>query len=127
MLPLDRFSPAVVVANVAHQRSLQTGRTRQRAPRDDVALYAERVFVGERALGGDFANDFAALDGYGVVNLAGQWNHAGWRVALRVNNLLDEEYSEVGAVGFDETFTPRGGYYPSPERAAWLTVSWAGP
>jgi len=97
------------------------------APRDDVALYAERVFVGERALGGDFANDFAALDGYGVVNLAGQWNHAGWRVALRVNNLLDEEYSEVGAVGFDETFTPRGGYYPSPERAAWLTVSWAGP
>jgi iron complex outermembrane receptor protein len=97
------------------------------SPHQDVTLYAEGVYVGPRALGGDFANAFPDLESYGVVNLAGQWRQAGWRVALRVNNLLNRAYSEVGAVGFDETFTTRAAYYPSPERAAWVTVSYAGP
>jgi iron complex outermembrane receptor protein len=95
--------------------------------RPDVTLFAEGVYVGPRVLGGDFANAFSELPGYGVVNLAGQWRQAGWRVALRVNNLLNREYSEVGAVGFDETFATRAAYFPSPERAAWVTVSYAGP
>jgi iron complex outermembrane receptor protein len=97
------------------------------APRPDITLYAEGVYVGERALGGDFDNAFDRLDSYTTLNLAGQWRQTGWRVALRVNNLLNEKYSEVGAVGFDETFATRAAFYPSPERAAWLTVSWAGP
>ena len=97
------------------------------APRPDIALFAEGVYVGQRALGGDFGNDFDALDSYTTLNLAGQWRQAGWRIALRVNNLLNEDYSEVGAVGFDEDFATRAAYYPSPERAAWLTVSWAAP
>ena len=97
------------------------------SPRQDVTLFAEGVYVGPRARGGDFANAFPDLESYGVVNLAGQWRQAGWRVALRVNNLLNRAYSEVGAVGFDETFATRAAYYPSPVRAAWLTVSYAGP
>ena len=97
------------------------------SPRPEVALYAEGVYVGPRTLGGDFANAFPELEGYGIVNLAGQWRQAGWRIALRVNNLLNREYSEVGAVGFDETYATRAGYYPSPERAAWVTVSYAAP
>ena len=95
------------------------------SPRPDVAVYAEGIFVGSRALGGDFDNAFPTLGSYGLVNVAGQWSHAGWRLAVRVNNLLNREYSEVGAVGFDETFTTRAAYYPSPERAAWLTVSYS--
>lgn len=97
------------------------------SPRPDVTLYAEGVYVGSRTLGGDFANAFPNLDAYGIVNLAGQWRQAGWRVALRVDNLLNREYSEVGAVGLDETFVTRAGYYPSPTRSAWLTLSYAGP
>jgi len=97
------------------------------SPRNDLTLYAEGVYVGPRALGGDFANAFPELESYGILNLAGQWNQAGWRVALRVNNLLNRAYSEVGAVGFDETFTTQAAYYPSPERAAWVTVSYAAP
>jgi len=97
------------------------------SPRQDLTFYADGVYVGARVLGGDFANAFPGLESYGVVNLAGQWRQAGWRVALRVNNLFNREYSEVGAVGFDETFATRAAYYPSPERAAWVTVSYAGP
>jgi iron complex outermembrane recepter protein len=97
------------------------------SPRPDVTLYAEGVYVGPRVLGGDFANAFPELDRYGIVNLAGQWRQAGWRIALRVNNLFNREYSEVGAVGFNETFTTRAAYYPSPGRAAWVTVSYAAP
>ena len=67
------------------------------SPRQEATLYAEGVYVGPRVLGGDFANDFPELGGYGVLNLAGQWRQAGWRVALRVNNVLNREYSEVGA------------------------------
>ena len=52
---------------------------------------------------------------------------AGWRVALRVNNLFDRRYSEVGAVGYDAEYALRDAYYPSPERTAWLTLTYAAP
>ena len=97
------------------------------SPHREVTLYAEGVYVGRRVLSGDFANAFPELGGYGIVNLAAQWRQAGWRVALRVNNLFNHEYSETGAVGLDEDFSRRAAYYPSPGRAAWLTVSYAAP
>lgn len=94
------------------------------APTHQTGLHAEAVFVGPRVLGGDFANAFPDLDGYGVVNLAGRVAEGPWRIDLRINNLLDRRYSEVGAIGYDETFVLRDAYYPSPERAAWLTATY---
>jgi iron complex outermembrane receptor protein len=94
------------------------------APTYQTGLHAEAVFVGPRVLGGDFANAFPDLDGYGVVNLAGRVAEGRWRVDLRINNLLDHRYSDVGAVGFDETFVLRDAYFPSPERTVWLSASY---
>jgi len=96
------------------------------APTADAALRLEGVFVGRRTLAGDFDNAFRALPSYGIANLTGSLAHAGWRLALRVNNLFDRRYSEVGAVGFDEDYTLRDAYYPSPERTAWLTLTHRG-
>ncbi len=50
--------------------------------------------------------------------------HADWKPTLRVNNLLDRRYNDVGAVGYDEAFVLRDAYYPSPERAAWVTATY---
>jgi outer membrane receptor protein involved in Fe transport len=94
------------------------------APTYQTGLRAEAVFVGPRVLGGDFANAFADLAGYGVVNLAGRVVEGRWRIDLRINNLLDRRYSDVGAVGYDEAFVLRDAYYPSPERAAWVTATY---
>ncbi len=96
------------------------------APVADATLRLEGVFVGRRALAGDFDNAFRELPSYGVANLAGSLDRGGWRLGLRVNNLFDRRYSEVGAVGYDEDFTLRDAYFPSPERTAWLTLTHRG-
>ncbi len=85
------------------------------APTHQTGLHAEAVFVGPRVLGGDFANAFPDLDGYGVVNLAGRVAEGPWRIDLRINNLLDRRYSEVGAIGYDET--SRCGMRTTPRRS----------
>jgi iron complex outermembrane receptor protein len=94
------------------------------APRQDAALQIEGVFVGRRALGGDFENAFPDLPYYGIANLSGSLVRSGWRAVLRVSNLFDRRYSEVGAVGLDADFARRDAYFPSPERTVWLTVSY---
>jgi iron complex outermembrane receptor protein len=96
------------------------------SPGAGATLRAEGVFVGPRALAGDFDNAFRELPYFGVANLAAGVAHGGWQVSLRVNNLLDRRYSEVGAVGYDADFTLRDAYYPSPERTAWLTLAYRG-
>jgi iron complex outermembrane receptor protein len=93
-------------------------------PTQETGFHAEAVFVGPRVLGGDFGNDFPDLPGYGVVNLAARVVEGPWRIDLRVNNLLDRRYNDVGAVGYDEAFVLRDAYYPSPERAAWVTATY---
>jgi iron complex outermembrane receptor protein len=96
------------------------------SPVANATLRAEGVFVGRRALAGDFSNDFPNLPSYGILNLAATVGHRGWRLALRVNNVLDRMYSEVGAVGYDEDYVLRDAYYPSPGRTAWLTLTHKG-
>lgn len=86
-----------------------------------LSLYGEALGVSKRVLGGDFDNDFRKLDGYAIVNLQAVYEWRRWRGSARVNNLFDKAYSDEGAVGFDEFFTLRDAFFPSPERNYWFT------
>jgi iron complex outermembrane receptor protein len=87
-----------------------------------LSFYGEALATSKRVLGGDFNNDFRKLDGYTIVNLQAVYEWRGWRGSARVNNVLDKAYSDDGAVGFDESFTLRDAFFPSPERNYWFTV-----
>ena len=87
-------------------------------------VLAEVVLTSNRTLSGDFNNDFDKLSGYGVLNLAGNYEQGPWRLGARVNNLLDKEYSDSGAIGFDETFVIRDAYFTAPEINFWFTASY---
>ena len=78
--------------------------------------------------GGDFANSFGELPGYLVANLNLAYQMKDFRIALRVNNLLDKEYSDSGSIGNDfrqATFPQVVTYFPAPERNFLLSVSYA--
>jgi iron complex outermembrane receptor protein len=88
-------------------------------PVQALSLHAEVKYVGDRVLDSDYNNTHDLLDSYTVVNLSGEYVIDGWNLGLKVNNLLDKEYSEFGvAVGAQDAF------HPSPERNFWLTVGY---
>jgi iron complex outermembrane receptor protein len=87
----------------------------------------EVLAVDEQVFGGDFANDLEKLDSYEVVNAHASYRYKSWELGFRINNLLDEEYSETGNqfTSFDPvTFAPSSqpSYFPSPERNFWLSA-----
>lgn len=65
------------------------------------SLDLEAILVSDQAYGGDFANRFPTLAGYGVVNLSAHHRRGPWRFGLRLNNLFDQRYSETGEIGLD--------------------------
>ncbi len=86
-------------------------------------VHAEVHGVSERVFSGDFDKVLGELPGYGVVNLLSEVRRGGWTFSVRVNNLLDNEYSDSGARSFDPiTFAPVESFFPSPERNFWLSV-----
>jgi len=88
----------------------------------------EIIAVDEQVFGGDFANELAKLDAYEVVNAQVSYDYKNWVLGLRVNNLLDEKYSEIGnqftSFGPPPTFAAvnEPSYFPSPERNFWLSL-----
>jgi iron complex outermembrane receptor protein len=86
-------------------------------------LFAEGIFSSKRVLGGDFSNSFEQLPGYGVLNIGSQFSSGPWQIGLRIDNLLDKEYSNSGSVGMDSSFTNRAAFFPAPERNFWLTLN----
>jgi iron complex outermembrane receptor protein len=84
----------------------------------EASVALEFLAVGGRPFDGDFANAAGRLAGYGVLHLALQKRWGRWHAGLRVNNLLDRQYTEYGALDFFGTPT----FYPSPDRNFWLNV-----
>lgn len=83
--------------------------------------------VSARVLAGDFDNTLPALGGYVVADLELAWQGPGLRVAARVGNLLDRQYSDAGSLGFDfrQPFFPVvPTWFPAPERNFLLSVSY---
>ncbi len=85
-------------------------------------LFAEGILRSDRVFGGDFANAFENLPGYGLLNIGGHYDQGPWRFGLRIDNLLDKAYAASGSVGYDSSFTPREAYFPAPERSLWLNA-----
>jgi len=86
------------------------------------AVHGEVLSVSKRRFGGDFDNQFGYLEGYEVVNLRVGYASGPADFGVRVNNLLDEEYSEDGAVGWNPAIVGNSpAYFPSPERNVWIT------
>jgi iron complex outermembrane receptor protein len=94
----------------------------------ELLVSMEIIAVDDQVFGGDFANDLETLDSYEVVNAHLSYAYKNWSLGFRVNNLLDEEYSEFGS-----QFTSFGGpptfaavnepsFFPSPERNFWLSA-----
>jgi iron complex outermembrane receptor protein len=92
-------------------------------------IYSEAHYISGRVFSGDFAGALAELEGYTTVNGRLEFSPGRWTVALRVNNLLDEEYSDSGtAVTLfnPPTFLPEtvASFYPAPGRNGWLSVGY---
>lgn len=89
----------------------------------------EVIAVNEQVLGGDFANQLDKLPAYEVVNAHLSYDYQHWDFAFRINNVLDEVYSESGSqyTAYDPvTFSPTHyeAYYPSPERNFWMSAKY---
>lgn len=94
--------------------------------------YSQRVEViatGEQVFGGDFGNDLDKMQAYEIVNWVFNIEQKDYRIALRVNNLLDEDYSQPGTKYSDysawPTVTDYQAFFPAPERNVWMTLSWS--
>ncbi len=89
-------------------------------------LNLEFIAVGEQNFGGDFANSLGKLDSYNVVNFNMINELKQWELAFRINNLLDEEYSESGSLFTDFSGPPTDfeSFFPSPERNFWFSVKY---
>ena len=81
-------------------------------PREDLTLAVNGIYVGERYLESDFANDFEKQDSYTLVNVKVRYNWQKYTAFLDLNNVFNEEYSAYGVLA---TFPVEPAYYPSPE------------
>ncbi len=79
----------------------------------------EIIAVDEQTFGGDFANQLGKLDSYTVVNANLSYSVNRWDLAFRINNLLDQEYSEIGS-----QFNVFESFFPSPERNYWISANY---
>jgi iron complex outermembrane receptor protein len=88
----------------------------------------EVISVDEQTFGGDFLNQLGKLDRYSVVNANISYVVNKWDLSFRINNLLDEEYSETGSQFTDfsafPTITVFESFFPSPERNFWFSASY---
>ena len=90
-------------------------------PRDGLTLVLSGIYVGERYLESDFANDFEKQDSYEVVNVKVKYNWQELTAFLDLNNVFDEEYSSYGVLS---TYPVEPAYYPSPEFNFFVGLSY---
>jgi len=85
----------------------------------------EIIAVDEQVFGGDFSNQLGKLDGYTVVNANLSYSVNRWDLAFRINNLLDEEYTEIGSQFTDFSIPDIfESFFPSPERNFWISAKY---
>ncbi|MBN1377875.1 MAG: TonB-dependent receptor [Gammaproteobacteria bacterium] len=93
-------------------------------------LHTEANYIDDRYFQGDFNNELEQLAGYTVANLQLAYRRGPWSMSLRINNMLNEKYSDSGVVytAYDPvTFVPTDmpSFFPAPERNALLRISYA--
>jgi iron complex outermembrane recepter protein len=83
-------------------------------------LFAEWILRSDRVFGSDFSNDFKRLPGYGLLNASARYHTGPWNYSLRVDNLLGKAYAGSGSISYPDYV----GYFPAPERSAWLSAEY---
>jgi outer membrane receptor protein involved in Fe transport len=77
---------------------------------------------------GDFDQRLPLFSGYGVLNLAANYEFKDWTLNVRMNNALDKQYSDFGAratvFGPPPNFAsvPAESFFPAPERNVWINL-----
>lgn len=88
----------------------------------------EFLNVDDQVLGGDFDNALEKLKSYQVINANINYTQRDWNVSFRINNLLNETYSETGNQFTDysnfPTATNKSSFFTAPERNFWLTTQY---
>lgn len=77
---------------------------------DKITIGLDGIYVGQRRFISDFSNNAGKLDDYLFMRSKLSYAFDTGKAYLVINNLLDQEYSEYGALNF----TGEQGYYPSP-------------
>ncbi|MBC8210293.1 MAG: TonB-dependent receptor [Gammaproteobacteria bacterium] len=87
----------------------------------------ELIAVDKQTLGGDFNNQLEKMPAYQVINTNLAYKINQWDLAFRVNNLLNEKYSEAGSQFTDFSTSPPtnfSAYFPAPERNFWVSAKY---
>ncbi len=84
-------------------------------------FFAEMQGISNRVFSGDFDQVLDPLPGYAVLNLKAAYKNSGWQLSARINNVLDQEYSDFGSrvtLFPPPTFAPTQvkSFFPAPER-----------
>lgn len=94
-----------------------------------LSVQGEFIAVSDRVFSGDFDRQLPLFPGHGVVNLGLTYAIDDWTFGARIDNLLDNEYSDFGARS--TVFPPPAfaatqveNFYPAPERNFWLSASY---
>ena len=82
-------------------------------PVKELSLTVNGVYVGSRPFISDFNNAFGIQEEYFLVNTRFDYRWKNVKAFLGVNNIMNKEYAEYGAIG---GFPTEKGYYPSPDR-----------
>jgi iron complex outermembrane receptor protein len=88
---------------------------------EGLTLTLNGMYVGERYLESDFANEFEKQDSYQVVNAKVSYAWDEYTAFLDLNNLFNEKYSAYGVLS---TFPVEAAFYPSPELNFFAGVSY---
>lgn len=90
---------------------------------DHISGYLALFGITERIAVGDFFNTTPVLPGYALVNMHLKYEQGPFRLGLKINNLLDKEYSDNAQQGFRPPFfIPETVVFPAPERNFMLTA-----
>jgi iron complex outermembrane recepter protein len=90
------------------------------SPAPQWQLFGEWTLRSDRVFGSDFTNEFEHLPGYGLLDAGAHYRTGPWHYSLRVDNLLGKAYAGSGSIGYPALM----GYYPAPERSAWLSAEY---
>lgn len=90
------------------------------SPAEHWSITGEWLLRSNRVFDGDFKKQFGDLPGYGVVNAGVQYSRGAWTVTGRLNNVLNRNYSQFGAIGYGPPAYES--FYPAPGRNFWVSV-----
>lgn len=93
---------------------------------ENAHAYLEINGTSGRVATGDFTNSLPDAPGYVIANVSLNYKWKGVGLGMRVNNLLDKDYTDNAQTGFRAPlFLPETTRFPAPERNFFVTLSYS--